>query len=201
MLKILTMLFISICMISCDSGVNQKTDRINQSTTSEAEPKSILGHEDIVNDISNLVFHIDTDMNGTVSIFSTSIDCMKFKYKGSFEASGPYKGSDNIYIHHLGFYEGVKHKLEGKVCLPVDARAVFVDGKYNSGIVIKNGERMYGGTAETSGQIIVENGLVLEVNSNKDNPLVFMVTKDGYRYESGTGSVKTLGGLIREFGR
>ncbi len=138
---------------------------------------------------------------------SNGADCRKPSYSGKFEALSDPTPELPVAVMHgpsifLSFLPGVQHKFIGHVCWP-GADSTLTGVNENS----ETGGDYRGDTVILVAPIsIVEGSFVLkaqspvfEIKSDPSNPLVLLLTPQGYKRVSGKGTVRTPNGRVYDF--
>ena len=161
----------------------------------------------LVAEVTSLLYSNDTQAEGSVEMSGIAA-CGGVKYSGGWTAldgmAVPMRDSG---VLSLAFEPGVQHRFNGKVCLPAaqlpyteDAKAdasfksVLVGEKY---VTVVDGPAKFSGTATFKPEDGA--GKVFIVESDASAPLTLLVTREGYRHQSGKGSVTTPAGRRYEF--
>jgi hypothetical protein len=107
----------------------------------------------------------------------------------------------------LAFEPGVQHHFSGRVCIPMPSLPYMEDARANAAfhtVLVKDDYvKAIDGPVEFSGSATFAPkdgvGKVFIVESNTSEPLLFVVTQQGYRHLSGKGSLVTPDGHRYEF--
>jgi hypothetical protein len=157
----------------------------------------------LVTEINQLVLAEDAKGTGVVTITGQSDDCSEQKFAGKMDVGPGYEqASGGAAFISLMFLPGVRHSYSGKACLPAaDMNFKIVDGNIHADTE-SNGRTEIGrmtvsGPAEitcTIGLDPANQAKAFQIRSTGAKPLVLEVTKRGYRYVSGSGTVQTPSG-------
>lgn len=141
---------------------------------------------------------------GELTFRDTEPPCQGVSYAGQWTGSEeqPVPTANKPLFNHA-FVPNVRHRFEGRVCMPVKLRTgMLEDAKSEASFktVLINGKYVTAANDlfPLSGSLLFgeqhRNGPHIVIVSDAANPLVFMVTPEGYRHEAGNGTVATPGG-------
>ncbi len=159
----------------------------------------LVGSEDLlIKDAS------DGEYKGTISAASTAADCRSMR----FSIDVTHAGSQPQGMGFGLFYPGITFRFGEHSCIP--ARATSFNAAYNvsatpgpgAGMGLVEGKLVSSGPMLLSGSVSMAmsaSGAVIDFESSLSDPLVFQLTKGGYQYVSGTGSVKLPSGKVYTF--
>ncbi len=106
------------------------------------------------------------------------------------------------------FYPGIEFEFTNDCCLPARktpyTKRQSVQFEASGGMGFEEGELVSRGPIEATGRIslvVDKSKPVFEISTSLDEPLVLILTKRGFEYVSGRGSVKVPSGKLYEFGK
>lgn len=142
------------------------------------------------------------ELKGTISASANPSDCRSVTFTiGDVLAD---HAPDPFYV----FYPGIEFRYFGHSCIPArgsPAKLAFhVDTKAGPGasMGLDNGRLVSSGPVIVSGSVAMSTPIgnaVIDFSASTDQPLVFQLTKNGFQYVSGSGSVTLPGGKTYKF--
>ncbi len=161
-------------------------------------PKLLSSPEVIIKDAG------ENEFQGTISVSAAEADSRSVKFNIDVTSnSNAGLSTDGFDI----FYPGIKFTFVGCSCIPANGTKYIADNHVSitagagGGMALVDGQLVSTGPMMVSGTVsiaLTPDANVIEFTSATD-PLVFLLTKNGYQYISGTGTVKLPDGKIYKF--
>ena len=195
------------------AGCNQRngSSDTKHATVEQAVPAAQQAQNtpQIITESVVLLYSHETDAEGSVKMNEIA-SCAGVKFDGRWTPVGdqavPMNRSSGVL--GLAFEPGVQHHFTGKVCIPGPKLPYMEDATSNAAfktilnkdeeyIAAHEGPVNFSGSATFASKDSV--GKVFMVESDANSPLTLLVTRQGYRYHSGKGSIVTPDGHRYEF--
>ena len=169
---------------------------------------ALLGkEEEIISETKPLAINIaDLKYKGNTKITSKDTDCRMINFKIEVVCEG--KGKLSTDIPFKIFHTGIKFTFIGNVCIPAmnenftaNYRTSTKPGK-GATMGIEANKIVIKGPAIITGNIsmaINDNASVFEIDSSKSDPLILLLTSNGFKYFSGKGTFKLPSGKLYEY--
>jgi len=167
-------------------------------TSSPTSPGLLPSEDLIIKDVT------ETEFKGTVSVSAADADCRRvmFNVEATYTSKGGLPGAFGV------FYPGLTFRFAGHSCIP--AKTAQFNARYDvrtepgpgasmglsEGRLVSSGPMVARGTVSMA---MSDDAAVIDFNASPADPLVFQLTKDGYQYISGTGTVKLPGRKVQAF--
>lgn len=199
---------VSLLIVGCNQ--NSGSSDTKQAIAGQVAPatKPAESMPQTIVESAALLYSNETDAEGSVTM-SEVPSCAGVKFDGRWTPLGGQAVPMNRSKGVLGFaFEpGVQHHFTGKVCIPAPKLLYMEDAKSNAAFksILKDEKYIAAieGLVEFSGSATFAPqdgvGKVFTVESDAATPLTLLVTRQGYRYQSGKGSVITPDGRRYDF--
>lgn len=136
---------------------------------------------------------------GSVRVTASGGDCLTSAFETAYQTlPGPPLPGGHEPAVVLGFVPGVEHSFSGNICWPTPGMAVtFNDAEYGWKQTFGDGGAEIQGPVKAKGKLTIEKAAIaaaIRIQSRGPGPLRLVVTTAGYKYVSGTGTLRTPGG-------
>jgi hypothetical protein len=182
------------------------SSRPNQSKAPRSAQTNLLPSEEVmIQDTGGQKF------SGTIAVTADSSDCRIVEFTVDKVRVAPAAGEDSANMSPDAFsifYPGITFRFANHSCIPAKGTSpgihfnLEVNGEPGASMGLQNGRLV------TSGPLIVSGknttgapfaASIIDIEPSTSDSLVFELTEQGYRYISGTGSVKLPSGKVFKF--
>jgi len=153
----------------------------------------------------------ESAFKGTITVTAHDSDCRTLSF--AIDVTWAGGGGQDLPLEPFAvFYPGITFRFVGDSCIPAKGTEFDADNRSLSGTPMTDANIMLVGSGrkslESDGPVNLTGSSVMDTSqgtavvefiASPDSPLVFQLTRDGYQYISGSGTVKLPDGKIYAF--